>query len=78
MSTKTKMALAALALISSASMAAAQYDGDGNILPGGHQQGVLVRQAPAAFDNIFAASRPVAQPRTVELDGDANPIRSGR
>lgn len=76
--TTTKMALVALALISSASMASAQYDGDGNAVPGAHQRDVVVRQSPAAFENTFAASRPVVQAPSAEWDGDGNPIRSGR
>ncbi len=76
--TKTKMALVALALISSASMASAQYDGDGNVVPGAHQRDVLVQQTPAAFENTFAASRPVVQAPAFERDGDGNSIPRGR
>jgi hypothetical protein len=73
MLTKTKLALAALAVIGSASVAAAQYDGDGNLIPGAHQQNVLVRQAPAVFGNAFASTRSVRTP-VMERDGDGNVI----
>jgi hypothetical protein len=74
MLTKTKTALAAALLIGSASLAVAAYDGDGNLVPSGHQQGVLVHQAPA-FTNAFASSR---QAQAIEWDGDGNPVRVGR
>jgi hypothetical protein len=56
MLTKTKIALVALTLISSASMASAEYDGDGNQIPG-TQQNVVVRQAPASIEGSFASER---------------------
>ena len=43
MLTKTKIALAALTVLGSVSMAAAEYDGDGNQIPG-TQQNVVVRR----------------------------------
>lgn len=74
MLTKTKTALAAALLIGSASLAVAAYDGDGNLVPGSHQQDVLTRQAPP-FANTFASSR---QAPAIEWDGDGNPVRVGR
>lgn len=74
MLTKTKTALAAALLIGSASLALAAYDGDGNLIPGSHQQDVLIRQAPA-FTDAFASSRQVP---AIEWDGDGNPVRIGR
>jgi hypothetical protein len=59
MLTKTKMALVALTLVSSASLAAAEYDGDGNLIPG-TQQNAVVRQAPASIEGSFASVRPSA------------------
>ena len=57
MLTKTKLALAALTVIGSVSMAAAEYDGDANQIPG-TQQNVVVRQAPASIEGSFASERP--------------------
>jgi len=74
---KTKTALAAMLLIGSASLASAAYDGDGNYVPGAHQQDVIIRHAPAAFANTFAASPTVRAP-SMEWDGDGNPVRIGR
>jgi hypothetical protein len=76
--TKIKTALAAALLASSASLAVAAYDGDGNMVPGSHQQDVIIRQAPAAFANTFAASRPAMQAPAAQWDGDANPVYTGR
>jgi hypothetical protein len=77
MLTKTKMALVAVLLASSGSAALAQYDGDGNRVPGAHQRGAIVEQTPS-FENAFAAPRPrLVQYR--QLDGDENPVPgSGR
>jgi hypothetical protein len=74
---KTKTTLAAMLLISSASLAGAAYDGDGNFVPSAHQQDVIIRHAPAAFANTFAASPTVRAP-SMEWDGDGNPVRLGR
>jgi hypothetical protein len=74
---KTKTALAAMLLIGSASLAGAAYDGDGNFVPGAHQQDVIIRHAPAAFADTFAASPTVRAP-SMEWDGDGNPVRVGR
>jgi hypothetical protein len=76
MLTKSKLGLAALAVIGSASVAAAQYDGDGNLVPGAHQRGAIVENT-LSFGNAFAAARPSAQTRR-QLDGDGNPIPGGR
>jgi hypothetical protein len=71
----TRMAAAVAALlISSASTALAQYDGDGNPVPGAHQRGVLVERAPWVFDNTFAATRPAMRAPRREVDGDGNRI----
>jgi hypothetical protein len=79
MLTKTTMALAATLLVSSASIALAQYDGDGNLVPGAHQRGTLIERTPS-FDNAFAGPRPVQiGQRQRQLDGDENPVPgSGR
>ena len=78
MLTKTKMVLIASLLVSSASVALAQYDGDANPVPGAHQRGALV-ETPYAFDNAFAATRPTVLAQRRQLDGDENPVPgSGR
>ena len=78
MLTKTKMALVASLLVSSASVALAQYDGDGNPVPGIHQPGAIV-ETPSAVENAFAATRPTVLAQRRQLDGDGNPIPgSGR
>ena len=74
MLTKTKIALAAVLFIGSASVAGAAYDGDGNLAPGAHQLDVLTHQAPA-FTEAFASSR---RAPAIERDGDGNPVRVGR
>jgi hypothetical protein len=74
MLTKTRLAVAAALLIGSAAAAVAQYDGDANPIPGAHQRGVLIEQAPYAFDNVFAATRPARRALRRELDGDGNPV----
>jgi hypothetical protein len=73
--TMTKIALAAAVLFGSASLALAQtalpqYDGDGNQIRGAYQS--AVRQAPADFENAFAASR--VQAPAGQLDGDGNVV----
>jgi hypothetical protein len=73
MLTKTKIALLASLLVSSASVALAHYDGDGNPVPGAHQRGAIVETSPA-FDNVFAAARPTVLAQRWQLDGDGNPI----
>jgi hypothetical protein len=80
MLTKTKMALVASLLVSSASVALAQYDGDANPVPGAHQRGAIVETPSAfAFENAFAATRPTVLAQQQQLDGDENPIPgSGR
>lgn len=76
---KTKMALVAALLASSTSVALAQYDGDGNPVPGAHQRGAIVEQTPS-FGNAFAGPRPrVQHVQRRQLDGDENPVPgSGR
>jgi hypothetical protein len=78
MLTKTKMALVAALLIGSAPVAVAQYDGDANLVAGAHQQGVVIRQAPAAFENVFAATTQAVRASRQELDSDGNPIPGSR
>jgi hypothetical protein len=73
MSTKTKMALVAALLVSSGSIALAQYDGDGNSVPGAHQRGALIEQTPS-FGNAFAATTPTVLAQRRQLDGDGNPV----
>jgi hypothetical protein len=74
MLTKTKLALAAALLTGSASIVLAQYDGDGNAIPGAHQRGAIVEKAHS-FDNAYAATYPTrAQGRQRQLDGDGNPV----
>jgi hypothetical protein len=79
MSSKITMALAATLLAGSASIALAQYDGDGNLVPGGHQRGTLVEHTPS-FGNAYAGPRPVQiGQRRRQVDGDENPLPgSGR
>jgi hypothetical protein len=76
MLTKTKMLVAAALLVGSGSVALAQYDGDGNRVPGAHQRGVIVEQAPW-LGNAYAATRP-ARARSPQLDGDGNSIPGSR
>jgi hypothetical protein len=73
MLTKTKTALVALILVSPASLALAQYDGDANRAPGAHQRGAIVETLPG-FDHVFAATRPTVLAQRRQLDGDGNPI----
>jgi hypothetical protein len=77
MLTKSKMALVATLLIGSASVAVAQYDGDANLVPGSLQWGTIV-EAPSAFANTFAATRPTVQVQRRQLDADGNPIPGSR
>jgi hypothetical protein len=79
MLTKTKLALVAALLAGSASVALAQYDGDGNPVPGVHQRGTIVEKTPS-LDNAFAATRSTrARAGQQQLDGDENSIPgSGR
>jgi hypothetical protein len=76
---KITMAFAAALLASSASIALAQYDGDGNLVPGAHQRGVILEHAPS-FGNAFAGPRPSVQvrQRLRQVDGDENPVPGGR
>jgi hypothetical protein len=79
MSSKITMALAATLLAGSASVALAQSDGDGNLVPGGHQRGTIVEHTPS-FGNAFAGPRSsqIGQ-RGRRVDGDENPLPgSGR
>jgi hypothetical protein len=39
---------------------------------------VLIRQAPSAFDNTFAATRLVIRAPAVERDGDGNVVPGSR
>jgi hypothetical protein len=55
---RTKMTLVALTVLGSTSLAVAEYDGDGNQIPG--TQNVVVRQATTAIEGSFAAERPTA------------------
>jgi hypothetical protein len=80
MSPKITMALAAALLASSASIALAQYDGDGNQVPGAHQRGAILEHTPS-FGNAFAGPRSSVQvrQRLRQVDGDENPVPgSGR
>jgi hypothetical protein len=77
MLTKTKTALVALLLVTPASVALAQYDGDANPVPGAHQRGAIVESLPS-FDNVFAAARPTMLAQSRHLDGDGNAIPGGR
>jgi len=79
MSSKITMALAATLLAGSASIALAQYDGDGNLVPSGHQRGTIVEHAPS-FGNAYAGPRPIQiGQRRRQVDGDENPVPgSGR
>jgi hypothetical protein len=67
-------AVVAAVLIGSASAALAQYDGDGNRVPGAHQRGTLIERPAAPFDNVFAAPRPATRALRRELDGDGNRV----
>jgi hypothetical protein len=78
MSTKTKVAVAAVVLLSSSAAAIARYDGDANPVPGAHQRGVLINRAPSAFHGVFAAARPAVRAPRRQLDGDGNPVPGGR
>jgi hypothetical protein len=73
MLTTIKTTLLASLLVSSASVALAQYDADANPIPGAHQRGTIVETTPA-FDNVFAATRPTVLAQRRQLDGDGNPI----
>jgi hypothetical protein len=79
MSPKITLALAATLVAGSASFALAQYDGDGNLVPAGHQRGTIVEHTPS-FGNAFAGPRPVQiRQRQRQVDGDDNPVPgSGR
>jgi hypothetical protein len=74
MTPRAKTAFIAALLISSASLAFAAFDGDGNPVPNGHQYGTIVEQAAPAFVNAFASTRRAAPAQRQELDGDANSI----
>jgi hypothetical protein len=74
MLTKTKTAIVAAVLISSASFAFAALDGDSNPIPGGHQYGAIVEQTMPAFVNTFASTRRGAPAHRLELDGDGNRV----
>jgi hypothetical protein len=80
MLTKTKVALVASLLVSSASVALAQYDGDGNPVLDPHHRGAMIETPSTfAFENSFAATRPTVLAQRRQLDGDGNPIPgSGR
>jgi hypothetical protein len=58
MLTRMKMTLVALTVLSSTSLAVAEYDGDGNKIPGARN--VVVRQAPTGIEGSFASERPTA------------------
>jgi hypothetical protein len=72
----TKIALAAAVLLGSASLALAQYDGDGNQVPGAYHS--VTAPATAGFDNAFASSRPIVRAPAGQLDGDGNLVPGSR
>jgi hypothetical protein len=78
MLTKTKVAVAATLFLSTASIAVAQYDGDENPIPGARQRGVVINQAPSAFGNTFAATRPTRRTQRRQFDGDENRVPGSR
>jgi hypothetical protein len=78
MSTRKKLAVAAVLLIGSASLAIAQHDGDANPIPGARQRGVMIAQAPYTLGNAFAATRPAVRAPRRRLDGDGNPVLGRR
>jgi hypothetical protein len=75
-----KITVVAALLASSASVALAALDGDGNPVPGiqsaqsvaSIHSGVFARQMPSGFEASYAISKPTR--RSIELDSDANPV----
>jgi hypothetical protein len=72
----TKIALAAAVLLGSASLALAQYDGDGNQIQGAYHS--VSTQASGSLANAFASTRSTVKAPAGQLDSDGNVVPGAR
>jgi hypothetical protein len=66
-----KISVVVALLVGSASVAFAQFDGDGNSIPGA--QSVVSARHTLPSDGAYASQKPTRRP-AIERDGDANSV----